>query len=100
MNIELHEHLMRVTVDTFKRETDNLKAELACVKSGYEFETRLMRDALMGNGFTQMVNGTWKPPLGERPDFEGQDLIAAAMALVEAQRNIFDAANKCEARPK
>ena len=29
MNIELHERLMRVTVDTFKRETDKLKAELA-----------------------------------------------------------------------
>jgi hypothetical protein len=26
MNIELHEHLMRVTVDTFKKETDKLEA--------------------------------------------------------------------------
>ncbi len=100
MNAELHEHLMQVIVDTFKRETDKLKVELACAKSGYEFEARLMRDALMGNGFTQMVNGTWKPPLGKRPDFEGQDMLAAVVAFVQAQRNMLDAARKYEARPK
>ena len=93
-------NLMRFTADTFKRETDKLKAELACVKSGHELETRLMRDALMGNGFTQMVTGTWQPPLGKRHDVAGQSLIDAAMAHVDAERNLFDAANKYKARPK
>lgn len=36
----------------------------------------------------------------ERPDFEGVELIAAAMAFVQAQRNMLDAARKYEARPK
>ena len=98
MNIELH--LMRVTVDMFKRETDKLKAELACVRSGYGHEMHMMRNVLTSNGFTQMMGGEWKPPLGKRPDFEGQDMVAAAMAFVEAQRNMFDAARKYEERRK
>ena len=138
MNAELHERLMRVTVDTFKRETDKLKAELAKEKdcnnaldketfqlthylselhdansklkkeiarreeshASAEYEWFAARAALISNGFTQTATGEWKPPLGNRPNFEGVDLIAAALALVEAQRNMFDAANKYEARPK
>ena len=159
MNTELHEHLMRVTVDTFKRETDKLKAELAKEKDRNDVmdnETfqlthelselhdannkltlekvlavadrdayserlakresdlelhrgnayRLARElidaqaALKSAGYELTPTGEWKPPLGKRPDVEGQNLIDAAMVLVEAQRNMFDAANKYKARPK
>ena len=159
MNIELHEHLMRVTVDTVKRETDKLKAELAKEKDrnyALDNETfqlthelselheangqltlakalavadrdayrdqlakcesdlelhrgnayRLAREcidaraALKGAGYELTPSGEWKPPLGKRPDFEGVDLIAAAMAHVDAQRKLFDAADEYKARPK
>ena len=159
MNIELHEHLMRVTVDTFKREADKLKAELAKEKDcnnalgnetlqlthelselhdannrltlakalavadrdGYRDQLakcesdlelhrgnayRLAREcidaraALKRAGYELTPSGEWKPPLGKRPDFEGVDLIAAAMAHVDAQRKLFDAADEYKARPK
>lgn len=103
MNTELHEHLMRVTVDTFKKEADKLKSKIAMPQASSEqvdVEYYSMRAALMSNGFTQTATGEWKLPLGKRPDFEGVDLIAAAMALVAAQRYMFDAANKYEERPK
>ena len=159
MNIELHERLMRVTVDTFKRETDKLKAELAKEKdrngaldnetfqlthelselhdannkltlakvlavadrdayserlakcksdlelhrgNAYRLARELIdaRAALNSAGYELTPTGEWKPPLGARPDFEGQNLIAAALAHVDAERNLFDAANKYKARPK
>ena len=103
MNADPHEHLMRVTVEVFKRETDKLKEEIACreerrVKTAHEWFAA--RAALMSNGFEQTSTGEWKPPLGKRPGFEEQDMAAAAMAFVQAQRNMFDAARKYEARPK
>lgn len=146
MNAELHEHLMRVTVDVFKQETDKLKTEIAKEKDrnyaldnetfqlthemselhdannrlkeeNVQLRMRLLAEptarsarsedewfaacaALMSNGFTQTVNGSWKPPLGKRPDFEGAALIKAAMAVHVAQRELFDAACKYEERPK
>ena len=103
MNIELHERLMRVTIDTFKRETDKLKLKIAMLEASSEqvgVECYSMRAALMSNGFTQTGTGEWKPPLGKRPDVEGQYVVAAAMAFVQAQRNMYDAANKYEERPK
>ena len=159
MNIELHEHLMRITVDTFKEETDKLKAELAKEKDcnkALDNETfqlthemselhdannklklakvlavadrdaynerlakcesdlelhrgnayRLAREcidaraALKGAGYELTPTGEWRPPLGKRPDFEGVDLIAAALAFVEAQRDMLDKARKYEERTK
>jgi hypothetical protein len=103
MNIELHEHLMRVTVGTFKKETDKLKAEIArreeCrVKESAEWFA--MRAAMMVNGFTQTPAGEWMPPLGKRPDFEGADLIKAALASIDAQRQLTDAAQRYADSPK
>ena len=103
MNIELHEHLMRITVDTFKRETDKLKSKIAMLEASIEqvgVECYSMRAALMSNGFTQTATGAWKPPLGKCPDFESVDLIAAVMAFVEAQRDMYDKARKYEELPK
>ena len=117
MNIELHERLMRVTVDTFKRETDKLKAELEREsvmakewrkaflasdewRSSLSVEFNNMCFVLAGAGYELTSTGEWRPPLGKRPDVEGQNLIAAAMAHVDAERNLFDAANKYKARPK
>ena len=103
MNTELHERLMRVTVDVFKRETDKLKEEIASReerRASAEHEWFAARAALMSNGFTQTITGEWTPPLGKRPDFEGVDLIAAALAFVEAQRDMFDKARKYEGRSK
>ena len=111
MNAELHEHLMRVTVDTFKRETDKLKEQLRresalaeeyrkhfmssdAWRMGLSGEIDHLRSILVKAGYERAATGEWKPPLGKRPDFEGQDVVAAAMAFVEAQRNIFDAARK------
>jgi hypothetical protein len=93
MNIELHEHLMRVTVDPFKKETDKLKAtaiywESRCRAS--EDAVASMRTALRTNGFEQTLTGEWKPPLGKRPDFEGAVLIAAAVASADAQQTLID----------
>ena len=79
MNIELHENLMRVTVDTFKRETDKLKEKALYWESQYRASEETV--ASMRN-------------------FEGVDLIAAAMAFFEAQRNMYDAARKYEERNK
>ena len=103
MNAELHEHLMRVTVEAFKRETNKLKEEIACreerrVKTAHEWFAA--RAALASNGFEQTPTGEWKPPLGKRPDFEGQNLIAAAVVHVAAVRKVFDAADEYKTRPK
>lgn len=103
MNIELHEHLMRVTVDTFKKETDKLKetvAKFEAAREQIDIEYYSMRSALILNGFAQTPTGEWMPPLGKRPDFEGVDLIAAAVAFVEAQRDMLEKARKYEERPK
>ena len=110
MNIELHENLMRVTVDTFKRETDKLKErvvyleqnlrDLGAFCDSYQRDYGTANSALLRDGYELTTTGEWKPPLGKRPDFEGQSLIAAAMAFVEAQRKMFDAANKYEERTK
>jgi len=35
-------------------------------------------------GYEKTPTGAWKPPLGKRPDFEGQDVIKAALALTNA----------------
>ena len=110
MNIELHERLMRVTVDTFKRETDKLKErvvyleqnlrDLGAFCDSYQRDYGTAKSALLRDGYELTPTGEWKPPLGNRPDFEGQNLIAAALAHVDAERNLFDAANKYKARPK
>jgi hypothetical protein len=99
MNTELHEHLMRITVDTFKKETDKLKAEIARreesrIKQAHEWFA--MRAALLSNGFTEMPNGSWKPPLGKRPDFEGADLIKAAIEMFRASAVAQQAVQKYE----
>jgi hypothetical protein len=96
MNIELHEHLMRVTVDTFKKETDKLKAEIACIKSGYGHEIQLMRGVLDRAGYKQTLTGEWKPPLGKRPDFEGADLIKAAIEMFRASAVVQQAVQQYE----
>jgi hypothetical protein len=99
MNIELHEHLMRVTVDTFKKETDKLKAEIAELQkkdAHVANEWYSMRAVLMSNGFTQTPTGAWKPPLGKRPDFEGADLIKAAIEMFRASAVVQQAVQRYE----
>jgi hypothetical protein len=57
--------------------------------------------ALVRYGFAKTPTGEWMSPLGKRPDFEGSDLIAAAVAAVAAQqlnidcrRQLIDAVQK------
>jgi hypothetical protein len=99
MDTELHEHLMRVTVDVFKKETDKLKAEITRREEGRVKEAHewfAMRAALMSNGFTQTQTGEWRPPLGKRPDFEGADLIKAAIEMFRASAVVQQAVQRYE----
>jgi hypothetical protein len=56
---------------------------------------------LVRYGFAKTPTGEWVSPVGKRPDFEGADLIAAAIASTAAQqlnidcrRQLIDAAQK------
>jgi hypothetical protein len=127
MDVELHEHLMRVTVDTFKKETDKLKEEnerlrekllaestarnkradeLTSIYATLELTAKeltyerkaltLAKDALLRADYTPMPNGEWRPPLGKRPDFEGADLIKAAIEMFRASAVVQQAVQRYE----
>jgi hypothetical protein len=54
------------------------------------------RNVLLGAGYGQMPNGSWKPPLGKRPDFEGDDLIKAAIEMFRASAVVQQAVQRYE----
>ena len=106
MNIELHEHLMRFTVDTFKRETDKLKAQISKLalqgEVRYEMICNLQdwlekaSNSLLAAGYERTPTNEWKPPLGKRPDFEGADVIKASIEMFRASAVVQQAMQRYE----
>jgi DNA gyrase/topoisomerase IV subunit A len=82
MDTELHEHLMRTTVDVFKRETDKLKAEIAELLR--RLDNRQKREAQLTEALHQIASAS---PCVSLPGTEHERACVFCRTLIDVARD-------------
>jgi hypothetical protein len=82
MDTELHERLMRVTVDVFKRETDKLKAEIA--ELFRRLDNRQTREAQLTEALHQIASAS---PCVSHPGTEHERACVFCRTLIDVARD-------------